>query len=78
MKRTLLSLWLVGAAVYTGDTVMMLQQIAAPAKLPIEARVTLPYQLGRMANANSEPISAPEPKNSVAQSRVLRLWALSR
>ena len=55
MKRTLLSLWLVGAAVYTGDTLMMLQQIAAPSKLPFEARATLPYQRARMANAEQNP-----------------------
>jgi len=75
MKRPLLSLWLVGAAFYTGDTLMMLQQIAAPAKLPFEARATLPYQRARMANTDSEHISPPKPQNPEAQSMAVRLAA---
>jgi len=75
MKRPLLSLWLVGAAFYTGDTLMMLQQIAAPAKLPFEARATLPYQRARMANTDSEHISPPKPQNPEALSMAVRLAA---
>ena len=77
MKRPLLSLWLLGAAVYTGDTLMMLQQIAAPAKLPIEARATLPYQRARIANANSDPVSAPKAQNPEAQSMAVRSAAVA-
>ena len=77
MKRPLLSLWLLGAAVYTGDTLMMLQQIAAPAKLPIEARATLPYQRARIANANSDPISAPKAQNPEARSMAVRSAAVA-
>lgn len=77
MKRLLLSLWLVGAAVYTGDTLMMLRQIAAPDKLPIEVRATPRIELryNIMANAVSpdrvavrSPAVAPEDAEPVRPS----------
>jgi Bacterial SH3 domain len=77
MKGPLLSLWLVGAAFYTGDTLMMLQQITAPARLPFEARATLPYQRARMANTDSEHISLPKPQNPEGGSMAVRVAAVA-